>query len=420
MSRLMVPAAAVAAAAAIVTAGCASAGASGPGSLDGAAAIAPANAVAFVAASTDLGSSRWHGIGKRFMTQFQSLAPAFGTEIDVAVLPTKEVVAFTQPQDGAKLAALATKHGEKTRVIGGWTAIAKTDAALGTVANATAHLADSSVRRGDEPAAERRPRARVRERAGGTATDRVDPRRARDVTRTGSRALPLEHKNPAKVNVATINFRWVAAAVTSTSDGLKVEVFTRTNGLTAAGAPRYIVHPTPPYVPALLDEIPSGALAVVDLQATQGMFENLQQLPAPLVSALRREERCCATAAARHAARRRDGDLRSAVPAGAGGDTRHAAHRHGCSVVDARRGARRVAVDEHVLGPQALPDDDRRAVRRLDDTAGARRFPRRRCEALRRSVVPRREEAVGNGRRDDGVHLRKREGCAAAGVARRR
>ena len=49
MSRVMVPAAAVAAAAAIVTAGCASAGASGPGSLDGAAAIVPANAVAFVA-----------------------------------------------------------------------------------------------------------------------------------------------------------------------------------------------------------------------------------------------------------------------------------------------------------------------------------------------------------------------------------
>ena len=65
MNRLMLPAAAVAAAAAIVTAGCASAGASGPGSLDGAAAIVPANAVAFVAANTDLGSSQWHGVGKR-------------------------------------------------------------------------------------------------------------------------------------------------------------------------------------------------------------------------------------------------------------------------------------------------------------------------------------------------------------------
>ncbi len=145
MSRLMVPAAAVAAAAAIVTAGCASAGASGPGSLDGGAAIAPANAVAFVAASTDLGSSRWHGLGKPFLTQFQSLAPAFGDEVDVAVLPSKEVVAFTQPQDSAKLAALATKHDAKTRVLGGWTAIAKTAAALDAVANATSHLTDNAL-----------------------------------------------------------------------------------------------------------------------------------------------------------------------------------------------------------------------------------------------------------------------------------
>src|ERR1700719_1944297 len=121
MSRLMIPAAAVAAAVAIVTAGCASAGASGPGSLDGAAAIVPSNAVAFVAASTDLGSERWHGVGKQLMTNFQSLAPALGDELDVAVLPSKAVVGFTQPQSSAKLTALATKNGAVTRVIGGWT-----------------------------------------------------------------------------------------------------------------------------------------------------------------------------------------------------------------------------------------------------------------------------------------------------------
>src|SRR5256885_3277238 len=106
MTRVISPAAAVAAAAAILTAGCASAGASGPGSLDGAAAIAPANAVAFIAASTDLGSSHWHGVGKQFMTKFKSLAPALGSELDVAVLPSKAVVGFTQPQDSSKLAAL--------------------------------------------------------------------------------------------------------------------------------------------------------------------------------------------------------------------------------------------------------------------------------------------------------------------------
>jgi hypothetical protein len=43
------------------------------------------------------------------------------------------------------------------------------------------------------------------------------------------------------------------------------------------------VHPTPPYVSALVDEIPSGALAVADFQVPGGTFENLPQLPAPLV-----------------------------------------------------------------------------------------------------------------------------------------
>jgi hypothetical protein len=275
----------VAAAAAIVTAGCASAGASGPGSLDGAAAIAPANAVAFVAASADLGSSRWHGLGKQFLTQFQSLAPAFGDEVDVVVLPGKQIVAFTQPQDGAKLAALATKHNAKTRVLGGWTAIAKTAAALDTVANATSHLADSAL---FAEAMNRLPSdALVRAYANGQEARQLLASIPGALETTFAPAhvrYRLSNKNPAaRFNVATMNFRWVAAAVTSTSDGLKVEAFTRTAGLTAAGAPRYIVHPAPPYVPALVDEIPSGALAVLDFQLTPGTFENLDQLPAPLV-----------------------------------------------------------------------------------------------------------------------------------------
>ena len=286
MSRLMVPAAAVAAAAAIVTAGCASAGASGPGSLDGAAAIAPANAVAFVAASADLGSSNWHGLGKRFLTQFQGLAPAFGHEIDVAVLPGKEVVAFTQPQDAAKLAALATKHGAKTRAIHGWTAIAKTDATLDTVANATSHLADNAL---FAEAMNRLPSgALVRAYANGQEAQQLIASIPGALQTTNAPAhvhYRLRTQNPTpRFKVATVNFRWAAADVTSTSDGLKVEAFARANGLTAAGAPRYIVHPAPPYVPALLDEIPAGALAVVDFQVTQGTFENLPQLPAPLAA----------------------------------------------------------------------------------------------------------------------------------------
>jgi hypothetical protein len=255
MNRLMLPAAAVGAAAAIVTAGFAFAGGSGPGgSLDGAAAIAPANAVAFVAASTDLSSSEWHGVGKQFLTQFQTLAPALGGELDVAVLPSKEIVGFTQPQDSAKLDALATKHGAQTRVIGGWTAIAKTSAALDTVANATSHLADNSL---FTEAMNRLPSgALVRAYA------------------NGQEAQTLLASIPGRLQTSgATDFRWAAAALTSTSDGLKLEAFIRTAARTATSS----------YAPALVDEIPSGALAVADFQVSSGLFENLGTLPAPLV-----------------------------------------------------------------------------------------------------------------------------------------
>jgi hypothetical protein len=250
MNRLMLPAAAVAAAAAIVTAGCASAGASGPGSPDGAAAIVPSNAVAFVAANTDLGSSQWHGVGKQLMTQFKSLAPAFGGEIDVAVLPSKDIVGFTQPQDSAKLGALAKKYGVQTRVIGGWTAIAKTGVALDTVANATSHLADNNL---FTEAMNRLPSgALVRAYANGQEAQTL----------------------LASMPIGATDFRWASAAVTSTSDGLKLEAFAHAGGLTA----------TPPYASALVDEIPSGGvLAVADFNVSSGMFDNLGRLPAPLM-----------------------------------------------------------------------------------------------------------------------------------------
>src|SRR4051794_24272020 len=133
------------AAAAIVTAGCASAQATGPGSPDGAASIVPADATAFVAARTDLDSAEWHAIGKAFAKQYARLEPALGDELDVAVLPGKQAVAFTQPSDATQLAALAKKYRLVTRTIGEWTAVARTSAALDAVANAKTHLADSPL-----------------------------------------------------------------------------------------------------------------------------------------------------------------------------------------------------------------------------------------------------------------------------------
>jgi hypothetical protein len=283
MSRLMVPAAAVAAAAAIVTAGCASAGASGPGS-DGAA-IVPSNAVAFVAASTDLGSARWHGIGKQFLAQFKSLAPALGDELDVAVLPGKQVVGLTQPHDSAKLAALAKQHSLQTRAIGGWTVVAKTSAVLDTVANAKSHLSDNGT---FLAAMKRLPDdTLVRAYASAPETERLLAAiPGAEETIAVPNGVHYRFKATAvtspRLNVGTTEFLWAAADVTSTSDGLKVEAFAKSDGLTASGPPRYVVQPTPPYTSALTDEIPSGALAVIDLKVASGMFENMAKLPAAL------------------------------------------------------------------------------------------------------------------------------------------
>src|SRR5213593_2935510 len=138
MTRLIAPAALMAAAA-ILTAGCASATASRPGALDGAASVVPGSAVAFVAASTDLTAAEWHAVGGVLLNDVEQqtklswrddVKPALGDEVDVAVLKDKQVVALTQPRDDAKLAALAKKYDVKTRKVGDWTAIAKTDAAL--------------------------------------------------------------------------------------------------------------------------------------------------------------------------------------------------------------------------------------------------------------------------------------------------
>ena len=230
MSRLMVPAAAVAAAAAIVTAGCASAGASGPGSLDGAAAIVPSNTVAFVAASTDLGSSQWHGVGKQFLTQFKSLAPALGDELDVAVLPGKQIVGLTQPQDGAKLAALAKKHeradARDRRLDRGRKDVSR--AGHGRERE-VASLGQRRLRGGDEPAAERRARARVRERAGSPSScSRRSPARRGDDRGAERRALPLQGDGSEQSAVqrrARPSSAGPRPRVTSTSDGLKVEAF---------------------------------------------------------------------------------------------------------------------------------------------------------------------------------------------------
>jgi hypothetical protein len=275
MARCVIPAAAVAAAAAIVTAGCASAGASGPGALTGAAAVVPASTVEFVAASTDLASSRWHGLAQPLLEQFRAYQSALGDEIDVAVLPGKQVVALTQPSDATKLAALAAKRGAKTRRIGDWTAIASTDAALDAVAGATSHLADSNL---FIAAMARLPGdALVRAYANGDEAAQLMaslPGQLQTTSVPGGARFRYTPSRPQHTPyAATTQFKWAAAALTSESGGLRIQAIVRQAGLVAPGPARLIIHPTPPYRSALVDEIPADALAVADFVVAPGTFE---------------------------------------------------------------------------------------------------------------------------------------------------
>ena len=281
-----------AAAISIVTAGCASAGATGPGSVDGAASVVPANAAAFVAASTDLTSSQWHAVTGIFLKGFEQqtklswnndVRPALGGEVDVALLPGKQVVVLTQPHDAAKLAALATKYNVQTRTIGDWTAIAQSSDTLDTVANSKTHLAESNL---FIAAMNRLPGdALVRVYANGAEAQQlissIPGQMETAIAPVGAR-YRVSHRaghRRAAAAIGTTEFQWIAAALTGSGNGLKLEAFARAGALTASAPPRYIVSTTAPYAPALVDEIPSGALAVLDFQVPSGTFELLPQLP---------------------------------------------------------------------------------------------------------------------------------------------
>ena len=265
MVRTVIPAAAVAAAMAIATAGCGSAGAT-PGSGEGAATVVPANAIAFVAASTDLLSSQWHSLGGFLLRNVPNwtneIEPALGDELDVAVLPGKRIVALTQPHDASKLAALAAAYKLSTRNVGSWTALAEDASSLEQLGNPSATLAQSSA---FQAAMSRLPsNALVRAYLNGSAAQR------------------LIEALPGQAQALLPAFHWVAADVHSLDAGLELEAFARTEAPTADAlrSAQLLKRPAASYTPTLVDEIPADVLAVADFQVQQNAFEAWKLPPA--------------------------------------------------------------------------------------------------------------------------------------------
>jgi hypothetical protein len=290
--RRWVTAAALLAAFAVTTGGCASAGASGPGAPDGAATVVPANAVAFVAASTDLSSSQWHGLGVFALKQLEQqtkldwtndVQPLVGGEVDIALLPGRQAVAFVQPRDSAKLASFAKQHSLATQTFGHWSAVAKSAAALAAVAGASSHLSDSSAF-GD--AMKALPsgaliRAYVSGARAQTLLQSLPLQMQTTLVPPGVRfkvsPTPSAIQKRFTLGVGTEVFPWLAASLIGTDHGLKLQAVAPDGPLLSNVAPRYAIARAAPYTSALVDEIPSGVLAVVDFRVPQGGIASLPQ-----------------------------------------------------------------------------------------------------------------------------------------------
>lgn len=290
-SRLVV-AIGAAAAAAFLAAGCGGGGAAvGAGAEGGAATVAPADSVAFVAIDSDLGSSRWKALDgllgtltgngglvatlrqaleqKTGLSWANDIAPAIGSELDLAVLPAvsggkPQAVLLTQPADPSKLDALLGKlsasGGTKpvSAQVGGWTAVADSQAALDAVSAASSHLGDDTVYQ--------------------EATSKLDSGALVRAYANGAEARQLVSALGGTAPTSNAQLVWASADVVPASGGLRVDGFVRSDG---AAAPQT-------YDAALPQKIPSGALLVADFQADRLQTAGAPAGSSPLGTALQK------------------------------------------------------------------------------------------------------------------------------------
>ena len=241
----------------LVAAGCGnSSAATQSSSGTDAASLVPASALAYVSADANLDSQSWQVVADLFgpvvgsdVDYKRDIKPALGDRVNLAVLSVEdgkpEAVAIVKPTDVAKLQALAKKFDQGTEHytvenIGGWSVVADSAAAFQSVrdANTGSSLADNA----DFKSA----MAQVGDTSFATAYA------------SGSAVEQLPAKLRALVGVAGLP-RWVAAGITADKSALHVDV--RAVGASSPAA----------YRPALLNDVPSGAILAVS-------FKNVNQL----------------------------------------------------------------------------------------------------------------------------------------------
>ena len=248
----------------LVAAGCGnSTAATGTSSGTDAASLVPASALAYVSVDANLDSQSWQvvsdlvgpiGTGADYK---RDIHPALGDRVNLAVLGVDngkpEAVAIVQPTDVAKLQALAKKFDQGTEHytvenIGGWSVVADSAAAFQAVRDAStgSSLADSADFKS------------AMSQVGGAAFAMAYA--------SGSGAEQLPAKLRALVRVAG-SPRWVAARITADKSALHLEA-------RAAGAA------TPAaYKPALLGDVPSGAILAVSFKDVNQLLARIQAEP---------------------------------------------------------------------------------------------------------------------------------------------
>ena len=263
----------------LIAAGCGSSSAAITQTSSGAdaASLVPASALAYVSADANLDSQQWQVLTDVFgplpskLDYKNDIHPALGDRVNLAVLGIDngqpEAVALVQPTDEAKLSALAKKFDQGSEhytveQIGGWSVVADSAEAFQSVRNADSgsSLADSANFK--------------------SAMSQVGDSGFATVYASGSGVQQLPAKLQALVRVAG-SPRWIAASITADKTALQIKA--RAAGGTSPAA----------YRPALLHDVPSGAILAVSFKDVNQLLARVQSEPLlrtslpPFVTSLR-------------------------------------------------------------------------------------------------------------------------------------
>jgi hypothetical protein len=225
--------------------------------------LVPASALAYVSVDANLDSQSWQVVSDLVgpigtnVDYKRDIQPALGDRVNLAVLGVDngkpDAVAIVRPTDVAKLQALAKKFDQGTEHytvenIGGWSVVADSAAAFQAVrdANTGSSLADSANFK--------------------SAMSQVGGDAFATAYASGSGAEQLPAKLRALVRVAG-SPRWVAARITADKSALHLDA--RAAGASTPAA----------YKPALLSDVPSGAILAVSFKDVNQLLARIQAEP---------------------------------------------------------------------------------------------------------------------------------------------